>query len=221
MPYGFPNISYIGYPVSVPCAPHAGLGFREAKRPDAPEILGHLKALDPLDRRHRFCATVDDSVLDRHVEALWTQDRVVLAAHDGPLWGGPMHRAGPVRALAELVIGNGTAEIALTVDGALRRRGVGTYLVQTAAFLLRRRGIPRVEAYTLPGNVSFLTLAAKCGASVARTPDDVEIVFDVEGLAEALDPSGQLLVRTQDGVLRAMSAGEVSTHSLPGIVSGL
>ena len=43
----------------------------------------------------------------------------------------------------------------------------------------------------------------------------------VEGIAEALDPAGHLLIRTQDGALRTMSAGEVSSHAMPGVVSRL
>lgn len=185
MAFGFPNLSYIGYPVSVPCAPHAGLGFREARRRDSAEILQHLRGLDAQDRRHRFCATVDDSVLSGHVEGLWSGDRIVLAAHDGPLWRGPLHRAGPVRAIAELVFGGGGAEIALTVDDALRRHGVGTYLVQTAAWLLKSRCIRRLDAYTLQGNVSFITLAVKSGAEIERGSEDVQVAFDVDRLADA------------------------------------
>lgn len=185
MAYGFPNMSFIGYPVSIPCAPHAGLGFREAKRTDADDILTHLRGLDPADRRNRFCATVDDSILARHVNGLWSGDRMVIAAHDGPLWNGPLHRAGPVRAMAEVVLGGHGAEVALTVDPVLRRRGVGTYLVQTAAWLLKGRGIRLLDAYTLPGNRSFLTLASKVGARIIRNSDEVQIVFDVEQLAES------------------------------------
>src|SRR5918996_2151374 len=105
MAFGFPNLSFIGYPVSIPCAGHAGLGFREATRADQPAILAHLRGLAPEDRRMRFCATLDSSALERHVAGLWRRNAFVLAAHDGPLWSGPFHRAGPVRALAEVAVG--------------------------------------------------------------------------------------------------------------------
>jgi BirA family biotin operon repressor/biotin-[acetyl-CoA-carboxylase] ligase len=37
----------------------------------------------------------------------------------------------------------------------------------------------------------------------------------VEGVAEGLDENGQLLLRTQNGELRCMTAGEVTTHGMP------
>ena len=54
-------MSFIGYPVSVPCAGHAGLGLREAGPGDAPAIVAHLAGLDPSDRRMRFCATLTEA----------------------------------------------------------------------------------------------------------------------------------------------------------------
>ena len=35
----------------------------------------------------------------------------------------------------------------------------------------------------------------------------------IEGVAEALDASGQLMLRTADGILRTMTAGEVTSHT--------
>ena len=35
----------------------------------------------------------------------------------------------------------------------------------------------------------------------------------IEGIAEALDASGQLMLRTADGILRTMTAGEVTSHA--------
>lgn len=185
MAFGYPNISYIGYPFSVPCASHAGLGFREARKIDSPMILEHYKGLSDSDRRQRFCATVGGSVLERHVAQLFDRDVMVLTAHDGPLWGGPFHKAGPVRALAELVIGGEEAELGLSVDTILRRRGVGTYLVQTAAWLLAPQGVKTIRAYTLQGNGAMIALARRSGAKVVSESGEVEIDFDVDALYRA------------------------------------
>jgi GNAT superfamily N-acetyltransferase len=185
IPYGLPNISFIGYPLSIPCAGHAGLGFREASRCDTPALVDHLTRLSPHDRRMRFCATLTDAAIERHVEGIWQRRAVVLAAHDGPLWDGPLHRAGPIRAAVELALDDREAELGISVDPALRRRGVGTYLVQTAGMLLRARGLARVRAYTMPGNASFLGLARACGGLVEAGPDEVEVSFDVAALARA------------------------------------
>ena len=106
----------------------------------------------------------------------------MLAGFDGPLWGGPLHRPGPIRAVAELSIAGDEAELGISVDAGLRRRGVGTYLVQTAGALLAPRGVRRVRAYTLPGNASFLKLAHAIGGTVEAGPDEVEVLFDVAAL---------------------------------------
>jgi GNAT superfamily N-acetyltransferase len=185
MAYGLPHVSFIGYPLSVPCANHAGLGFREVGRGDADLLVAHFRALDPADRRMRFCATLTDAAMERHVAGLWSRRALVLAAHDGPLWAGPLHRAGPIRAVAELSIDGAEAELGLSVDASLRRRGVGTYLVQTAARLLSPRGVRRIRAYTLPDNHSFVALARSCGAVIETGPDEVEVVFDVAALHRA------------------------------------
>lgn len=185
MAFGLPNISFIGYPVSLPCPGHAGLGLREARQTDAPAVLAHIKGLAERDRRHRFCGTVSDETLERHVAGLWSGERLLIAAHDGPLWPGPFHAAGPVRALTEVVLWDGGAELALTVDGCLRRRGIGTWLVQTAARLLAPRGIPRITAFTLPDNAAFLALSRRCGALIGRDADQFEVTFDVDTLHRA------------------------------------
>ena len=140
MAFGLPNVSFIGYPVAVPCAGHAGLGLRQATRADSAALVEHFQALTPDDRRMRFCATLNDEALRQHVDGLWERDALVLAAHDGPLWSGPLHRAGPVRALAEFVVTGEEAELGISVDATMRRRGIGTYLVQTARGCSRHAG---------------------------------------------------------------------------------
>jgi GNAT superfamily N-acetyltransferase len=185
MAFGLPNVSFIGYPVAVPCAGHAGLGLRQATPADSAALVEHFHALTADDRRMRFCATLNDEALRQHVDGLWRHDALVLAAHDGPLWSGPQHRAGPVRALAELVVTGEEAELGISVDATMRRRGIGTYLVQTAARLLAPRGVKLIRATTLPDNASFIALAQACGAKVAGGPDGVEAAFDVAALNRA------------------------------------
>ena len=185
MAFGLPNVSYIGYPAPMLCAGHAGLGFRQATPRDLPAIRAHLKRLSPEDRRARFCASLSEAALDAHAAALWRRADLVIAAHDGPLWPGPFHTAGEVRALAEVAIDGREAEIGLSVDGGLRRRGVGTYLVQTAARLLAPRGVERLLACTLPNNAAMLRLARSSGAEIDSGDSEVEIVFDVEALRQA------------------------------------
>jgi len=198
MAFGLPQISYMGFPLAVPCAGHAGVGFRRAVSHDAPALMTHFMALTPEDRRMRFCATLDESAIRRHVDGLWSRNTLVLAAHDGPLWTGPLYAAGRVCAVAELALDGAEAELAISVDPALRRRGVGTYLVQAAARLIGPRGVRRIGAYTLPGNRSFLALARACDAAVEHGPDEVEVTFDVAALRRAYRQR-----RASDYLLRA------------------
>lgn len=180
-----PSVSFIGFPMPMLCTGHAGLGFREASQRDTPEIIAHFKALAPTDRRMRFCATLDDSAVERHVSSLSSGRRIVIAAHDGPLWASAFRPAGPIRALAELAVAKDEAELGISVDSGLRRRGIGTYLIQTAACLLQPRGVRRIRAYTLPENRSFIELARGCGAEIETGQDEVEVLFDVKAMTRA------------------------------------
>jgi GNAT superfamily N-acetyltransferase len=185
MAYGLPPISFIGYPVSIPCAGHAGLGLREARSGDEPAILAHLAGLSPADRHLRFCATLSDAALAEHVAGMAQRPGFALAAFDGPLWDSPFGPAGPISAFAELVVSGRTAELGISVAAERRRAGIGTYLVQTAARLLGLRGVERIVALTLPRNQPMIRLGLTCGAEVVSDPSDVVITFSVPRLHTA------------------------------------
>lgn len=182
MPFGLPNMSYIGYPVALPCRGHAGLGMRQATRADSDALVAHFLALDRADLWMRFCSTLNAQAIRRHVDGLWDRDGVVLAAFDGPLWPGPLHRAGPVRALAELMTAGAEAELGISVETSMRRRGIGTYLLQTGSCLLSARGIRLIRATTMPDNVSFIAMAQSLGATLDRRPDVIGATFEVAAL---------------------------------------
>ena len=67
----------------------------------------------------------------------------------------------------------------------MRRRGIGTYLLQTGAALLEPRGVKAIRATTLPDNDSFIGMAQALGGEVVHRPDLVEVSFDVAALAQA------------------------------------
>lgn len=182
MPFGYPHTSFIGYPVPLPCAGHAGLGLRVGTDRDSPAVLDHFDRLSAGDRRMRFCATMGQEALSRHVERIGSQGGVVLLAFDGPLFETGLLRAGPVRAVAELVGDGSDMELGISVDTGLRGNGIGTELVQTAAYLLAPRGVRTIRAYTLPGNRSFLALARRCEGAVNAGTDEVDVTFDVPAL---------------------------------------
>jgi GNAT superfamily N-acetyltransferase len=185
MAFGLPPISFIGYPVSLPCAGHAGLGFREAGRGDRPAILSHLLALSPDDRHLRFCGSLSDEAIAAHVEGVIDLPGFALGAFDGPLWSGPFHQAGPVRGFAELVVTGTVAELGISVEVGRRRNGVGTYMVQTAARLLALRGVRKIVAMTLTRNAAMIRLGQTCGAEIERDGSDVVVTFSVERLHKA------------------------------------
>lgn len=185
MPFGLPNLSYIGYPISLPCPGHAGLGFREARPGDEAALLAHFRALDPSDLRMRFCGTVGESILARHVTGLCDRVSFALVALDGPLWPTPLAPAGQARGLAEIVIHGDMAELGISVDPGLRQRGVGTYLVQTAGWLLAQRGVSVLRADTLAENSAMLRLARSCGGQVAMEEGEVVVTFPVPELCRA------------------------------------
>lgn len=182
MAFGYPHMSFIGYPLPVPCAGHSGLGLRTAVDSDAPAVLAHYRNLSAEDRRMRFCATLGPAALERHVERIGSRGGVVLLAFDGPLYETPFLNAGRIQAVAELVGTGPEMELGISVDPSQRRQGIGTDLVETSAYLLAPRGVRTIQAYTLQGNRSFLALARRCGAEVKAGPDEVEVTFDVARL---------------------------------------
>ncbi len=186
MSFGWPNFGFLGYPIAVPRPEHGGLGFRQARRADAAAIAEHYRHLSPLDRNLRFCGGVSDSAMEAHVARIWDTADIVIAGFDGPLWPGPFHKAGLVRALAEVSIEGQEAEIGLSVHEEFRRRGLGRQMVQMAARLLAPRGVETLKAYTLPRNRAMLGLGRDSGGTVTIAEDDAEIAFSVKGLIAAL-----------------------------------
>ena len=186
MAFGLPNVSFIGYPVAVPCAGHAGLGLRQASRADSEALVEHFQALTPEDRRMRFCATLNDEALRNHVDGLWDAGRGGARGHDGPLWSGPLHRAGPVRALAELRHHRrgGRARHQRRAPRCGGAASAPTWC-RPPRGCSRRAGCRRIRATTLHDNHSFVALAQACGAEVVCGPDGVDVVFDVAALSRA------------------------------------
>jgi ribosomal protein S18 acetylase RimI-like enzyme len=182
MPFGPPDVSCTGHPAA-PCSGPAGLGVRQATRVDTDALVAHFLALEPEDRWMRFCATLNAEAIRRHVDGLWDREGLVLAACEGP----PFDRAGPVRALAELMVEGDAAELGISVEAGLRRRGIATHLLRTGAGLLASRGIGTIRATTLPDNGSFIALAQSLGGGIEQGPDLVAVTFDVAALAGGLE----------------------------------
>ena len=174
-----PHISYLGYPVSVPCAGHAGLGFRASPpRRMSPAAGGASRGGSSRGPADAVLRDADGRGVETHVAGIWQRPAWCWPAHDGPLWDGPLHRA---RAGAGGGRAGARGDEAESGSASIRRcggAGVGTYLVQTAGDAAGAARVARLRAYTMPGNASFLALARGAAAEVEAGPDEVEVVFD-------------------------------------------
>jgi GNAT superfamily N-acetyltransferase len=124
------------------------------------QLRAHLLRLGPEDRAWRFCHPVSNDGVHRYCDAIdWPRTTVVGCFADGAL-----------RGVAELVrLPNDSpvgAEVALSVEVAYQRRGIGARLLQKALLLARNRFIDTVHMLSLRENVRIQGLVRRFGASV-------------------------------------------------------
>lgn len=121
----------------------------------------HLMGLDAADRHARFGATLGDAAL-----LAWVR-QVEWASHGW--WGAwsPAADAGLLGALQLTPTRHaGTCELALTVNPAIRRRGVATALLQTA--VAARAGAGLATLVCQHGHPAVLRMAQTLGYAVRR-----------------------------------------------------
>jgi hypothetical protein len=178
------RFGFLGLPGTAVPLPFARteLALCLAGRAEAPAILAHYRRLPAADLNRRFCGALGDAALSRHVAGLPAGSGFVLTVHDRRR---ASFHPGPVRAVAEVAAAADAAEIALSVETGLRRRGVGTCLIESAARLLALRGLRRLRAHSLLDNRAFIALAAGSGARIEVGADEVEALFDVAALHRA------------------------------------
>jgi N-acetylglutamate synthase and related acetyltransferases len=162
-------------------------------RPLGPSELSiyreHLLRLDAEDRRLRFGCAVDDSAIDAHVRRLRVDADRILALLD---------EEGSVVAAAHIArIGDLAAELAFSVDGRWRRRGLCRALFEHALGWARSRGIRRVYLAFLSENGAMRTLARDVGMSLQVNASEV--------LGELMLPSP-----TPFSVLRELAAEQAA-----------
>jgi ribosomal protein S18 acetylase RimI-like enzyme len=134
----------------------AGLRLRPLGATDLAAVERHLLALAPADRRARFLGDPSDAVIAAHARGLDPSTPILIGAIDGSacLIG---------LAEAHLCDAQRIVEVAVSVDVAFRRRGVGRRLVARILALAFARGAESAEFVTAPDNHALACLVRGLG----------------------------------------------------------
>lgn len=127
-------------------------------------LTSHLLRLPDLDRYRRFNGYLNDDQIVAYIQSKdWRKFYAMGAWLDGRL-----------RGAAELGLRSEqwprTAEIALSVDPAFRRRGIGHRLFRRLVLLARNRFVGQLHLTTQNDNVGVLRIARRAG--VRLVPDN-------------------------------------------------
>lgn len=123
---------------------------------ERPLFAAHLKRLSDDDRRFRFAhAVVTDARIDAYVEGIADGD-VVLGGFDDDRLVGAVH----------VGLGDGAAEIGVSVDSDRRGCGIGAELVTHAVHWARNRGAVRLYTLCLADNRAMAALARRQGMEI-------------------------------------------------------
>jgi RimJ/RimL family protein N-acetyltransferase len=148
-------------------------------RPDDAQLVQELfDGLSDESRRRRFFAAkprLSRAELAYLTDVDHRRHEALIALDEAT--GEPLGVVRYVRTAAE----SPSAELAIVVADAHRRRGVGRGLIGALAAHARRAGVERFTGLVLGDNVPARRLLERSGATVARaaTPDLVEIEIDL------------------------------------------
>lgn len=131
---------------------------------EIPLLRDHLLRLDPEDRRMRFGgAMLKPEAIDAYCGSI---DRT-RSLHIGYLVEGKLRGVAQIcfldTSLSTWFERPGTAEFAISVEGAWQNGGVGTRLLTRAVILARNRNVANLFMMCLPENEKMKRLARKCG----------------------------------------------------------
>lgn len=123
----------------------------------------HLLRLDGEARRLRFGFPIDDEGIRAHVARLNPmRDRVLALVRNGRVVAAAHIAAG----IAEAGADGRSAELAFSVDAALRGQGIGKALLDRALLWSRNRGLRRVWVLFLTDNHVMGRLARRARMSI-------------------------------------------------------
>lgn len=131
-----------------------------SQQEELPQLRDHLLRLDRISRRDRFHGYMDDSFIERYAERCADDGTVIIAFFENSV----------VRGAAELhppdQSDDGLPEIAFSVEGSVRRRGVGSILFRKLIREARARGYDTLRITTGAQNEAMRALAGKFGAQL-------------------------------------------------------
>ena len=136
---------------------HPTIPTTRLRAPDKAALLHHFLALDREDRRLRFGAPLSDDAIRDYVGRLDMARDGLFAVHDDLL---------EIVAVVHVALGEGPAELGLSVLPGWRGTGHGNALVARAVMFLRNRSARAVFVHCLAENAAMMHIARKNGMSL-------------------------------------------------------
>jgi len=167
---------------------------------DRPLILQHLLGLDDDDRVQRFIQYANDHIISSYVQRLdFVRDMHfgVYSADQSRLIGLTHLAIDPKRRCAE---------IGVSVERDMRRRGLASQMLTRAILRARNLGVTEVVMYFMPYNTGLIELAKRHGMSLT--------VGRGEGIARLRQPAPGADSLTEELVAQWTAASEHSVQQL-------
>lgn len=148
---------------------------------DRESLRSHFLSLDPDDRRLRFGMAVNDSHIVNYVNGIDFSAAMVYGVRDrGDGWLGIGH----------LSLGDGVAELGLSVLPAGRGNRLGAAIFRYAVAQASRHGASRLYMHCLTGNRAILSIAQSAGMEIGSSGGETDAYLMVPDHAELV---GQLV----------------------------
>ena len=138
---------------------------------DRDALEAHFLALDGEDRRLRFGGPIADEGLRTYVARIDFERDGLFAVHDDD---------STLLAVVHVAVGNGEAEMGLSVLPGHRGKGLGNALFTRAVVYLRNRGEPKVFVHCISENAAMMHLARKHGMRIVNNggESDAHLVLE-------------------------------------------
>jgi GNAT superfamily N-acetyltransferase len=149
------NIRSIAKPSSIEVGDVA-LHLRQLGTSDSRAIEQHLLGLAPLDRRARFFGELTDEAISAYARRLDRSRAVLIGAFETGECLVGLAEAHPTDAVR-------TVEVAVSINPAFRRRGLGQLLVARAVMAAFARGAQSAEFDFAPGNRPVVSMVRTLG----------------------------------------------------------
>jgi acetyltransferase len=149
--------------------------IRPIRPEDAQSEQSFVRELSPQAKRFRFMGTVNElspEMLARFTQIDYRTEMALIAMVGQP---GKQHQIGVARYIINP--DRRSCEFAVVVSDKVQHQGIGTKLMKALMEAARDRGLTLIEGTVLRENESMLHLMEELGFSIARAPDDPEIMI--------------------------------------------